>query len=709
MDIFPTQRSTKLGNICYNIQRQLKKYFQLPQCENHLLIAYLANKNTMALSKTQIKYIEKNKPKYSPAQLAEKLDAGLEDIESYLEKHEEKKYPFWFYLIALLIPVLFFVLLEGTLRIIDYGKNLDTFITVSEDYPDKLVLNPDVPYKYFSNLSGVPSVIPDIFDEEKTDSTYRVFVLGGSSTAGWPYPNNVTFSRYLQRRLELIYHKKNIEVINLSMSAINSYTLLDFLPQVIEHKPDLLLIYAGHNEYYGALGAGSSIKLGSSPGLVNFVIWLREFKTTQMLRDVIGFTAGLFASGEIEKPQHNETLMSQMIGESTIPLNSDTYQNGIEQFEANIDAILSTANDNGIPVIIGSLASNLKQKPFVSVTEEKENSAEILFEKAKNLLSNKDTTRAKELFIKAKDADALRFRAPSDINSVIERSANKYNAVLIDIDSVLSANTDDGIVGYNLMVDHLHPNVEGYTLIGKAFFDKIKESGYMPGEPTVPYTDEVQVKMMARRFPYTELDSVISDLKIRRLVGSHPFVPEGQPNMLLRGFKMDTLIDSVAVEVAEQRISWQGGHKKIAEYYYKNRQYDKFAKEADAIIKNRPYDELNYVFIVSHLINVNRYNQALPYLYKLHKLNANDYTTKWLGAVYLEKKQYSQAVKYLEESVEYNDKDAQVYYNLSGAYYLTNQLDKAIEAINKCLELKPNYPNAGNFKQGLIGLKEQSG
>ena len=59
-----------------------------------------------------------------------------------------------------------------------------------------------------------------------------------------------SFSRYIRKRLELVYPNTTIEVVNISMTAVNSYTVLDLLPGVLDQKPDLVLIYAGHNEYY---------------------------------------------------------------------------------------------------------------------------------------------------------------------------------------------------------------------------------------------------------------------------------------------------------------------------------------------------------------------------------------------------------------------------------------------------------------------------
>ncbi|MBK7499399.1 MAG: hypothetical protein IPI19_09885 [Ignavibacteriales bacterium] len=137
-------------------------------------------------------------------------------------------------------------------------------------------------------------------------------------------------------------------------------------------QPDLILIYTGHNEYYGALGVGSSVNMGYSRGLVNLYLKLRDYRTTQFLQNVISGIIGIFNSAGSKTDDGNETLMSRMIGESLIPINSDMFNNGIDQFSGNMNDILKMFKDRNIPVIIGNLTFNAKdQKPFVSVKDGK--------------------------------------------------------------------------------------------------------------------------------------------------------------------------------------------------------------------------------------------------------------------------------------------------------------------------------------------------
>ncbi len=66
------------------------------------------------------------------------------------------------------------------------------------------------------------------------------------------------------------------------------------------------------------------------------------------------------------------------------------------------------------------------------------------------------------------DLDALRWRAPEEMNSVINELGDKFNYPVVKLDSIFSKVSPDNVVGDNLITDHIHPNLRGYQLIGKA-------------------------------------------------------------------------------------------------------------------------------------------------------------------------------------------------------------------------------------------------
>ena len=124
-----------------------------------------------------------------------------------------RKPPKWFYVVPFLLPVILIVLLEFSLRTFNYGRNIETWIPYHPELPGKLVLNTEIASKYFLTTKGIPSSIFDPFDAVKKPGTFRVFVLGESSAAGFPYEPTGSYSRYIRDRLQLVYPKQKWKIL----------------------------------------------------------------------------------------------------------------------------------------------------------------------------------------------------------------------------------------------------------------------------------------------------------------------------------------------------------------------------------------------------------------------------------------------------------------------------------------------------------------
>ncbi len=607
----------------------------------------------------------------------------------------QKQKKLLFYFILILIPVLFFVLFEITLRALDYGYNTDVFTEVK---PGWLEVNPDLARKYFHNVKKTPSTNKDVFRKVKPQNGFRVFVLGGSSGAGYPYIPLAAFSRYLRTRLELAYPSKTIEVVNMSMTAINSYSLRDMTDAVLEQKPDLILIYAGHNEYYGALGVGSMENLGTSVPLVNFVLSLEKFKVFQFTRNLIRSIVSSF--GGKEKPKTG-TLMSRMAEKKKIPFRSELYKKGIEQFEENLSAILSKAKEVNVPVIISTLACNLfDMPPFISEQYENYPPAKKVYASAHKIYKNGELKKADSLFVLAKDLDMLRFRAPSEINLTIKKLAKKFNFPLADSYAALKNASKNKIIGDDLMTDHLHPTLRGYQIIGKTFYETMASHHLLPkGKPAISFG--FQHKLTLANYNFTALDSVTGAIKIKLLKNDWPFINPKNKLPLEKLFKPKNYVDSLAWKFALGDIDWIDAHTKLADYYFNRKQYEKYYKTMRTIVSQFPIVPRFYENAATKLISVNRLDYARKILTRQMKIIPNAFATKWLGIIYLKMGNSKLAGKYLKQSIEYYNRDAQVYYNLAGALIGTKNYVEALSYVNKALQIQPNYKQAKNLKLQL--------
>ncbi|MGO9482552.1 MAG: SGNH/GDSL hydrolase family protein, partial [Candidatus Kryptoniota bacterium] len=556
----------------------------------------------------------------------------------------------------------------------------------------KYVINSDIGRKYFTSGDFNPTTSEDEFDIHKKADSFRVFVLGGSSAEGFPYMPMGSFSRYIRRRLELVYPNTPIEVINLGMTAINSYTLLDLLPGVLDQKPDLILIYAGHNEYYGALGVGSVQSFGSSRALIRLMLYLNDFRITQLVRNSIHWVLSLFSS---KNNGDAGTLMSNMAKDKYILLDSKEFNEGLRQFKDNLADMLRLMKDKGGPVILGRLVSNLKnQRPFISVSTPGYQTADQVYEEAENEFKNNHFTEADSLFRLAKDLDALRFRAPEEMNKIVDALGLEFQAPVVPIDSIFDSASPDGIVGDNLIVDHLHPNVKGYQLMGKAFYDCMEKEGYLPKteNPEIPFAK--QDSLARANFVFTKLDSIIGNDDITLLKNNWPYVKkskvmsEFQQKDFVDLLKPRDLIDSIAMYKTEGGISWTDAHLLAAAAYLKRDDIKNYLKHIDILLYQYPA--------------LKDFNTLITYFYRKNKIDLSDYTSKRVGIIQLSRCKYDDAIKYFTEAYKSDHKDPMVLYNLALAYLGKKDFKMALDIINGCLIVDPRYPEANNLKQQII-------
>ena len=609
------------------------------------------------------------------------------------------KTPIWFYFVLILIPVIFLVLLEFGLRIFNYGYDFTQWVKVTDS---EYVLNPDFTHRYFFSTQNVPYSNGNVFDIDKKENAFRVFILGGSSAAGYPFTPNGDFGRYLKKYLEAVYPTNKIEVVNLAITAVNSYTIRDLIPGVLEQKPDLILIYAGHNEYYGALGVGSMESLGTNRSIVNLVLKLNNFKTTQLVRDFLKWASGFFAS----EKKTSGTLMSRMAKDQLIEFDSDIYREGVDQFRENLEDILEMTKKSGVPVILSTLTCNLKdQSPFVSVKSSRFPAAETIYKQATEKLGSGSLKQADSLFRYAKDLDALRFRAPEEFNRIIYSYGQKYKYTVVNMDSVFEINSPDSITGNNLMTDHLHPTLAGYKLMAKSFFETMEK------ERIIPKSRPVLVikldKKVDYEFHFTPLDSTIGRYRIILLKNDWPFSEPKPKSSVLQQLDMKTGIDTLAMKVIESRIPWEKAHRITAANYLRQGNLDLYTEEILDLIDQFPFIDNYYTASSELLIERKKFDLAYRILEKEYEFKPDAFCTKWIGIIDLSRKNLKNAEKYLNESLTFKGDDPQVLFNLAGAYALQNKIDTALNTLNRCLEVDPAFPGAVSLKQQLAGIQEK--
>ena len=467
-----------------------------------------------------------------------------------------------FRIILISIPIVFFVVVEIVLRLIGYGASYPLFIE-TPDSQNYILGRPDIVKRYFPADSAIPAVTMEasLFLKEKPTDGLRIFVQGGSTAAGFPYGLGAAPAGMLDQRLKQTFPHRHVEVINTAMSAVNSFTLLDFVDEIINQQPDAILIYAGHNEYLGIMGVGSNFSAANSHGINLLFLTIRDLRLFQLLQNI-------YVKLRSSKPQPankttedgsatgaNRTFMSKVAKEKNIAIDSNLYRAGLLQFEKNLTLIIDKYSAAGIPVYIATVASNLRdQQPFVSspvslaakqqlntvmdLAKDKP-SQKILVQQVDEILNQADTRQsadahfmaakvlelgvnsatAKPYYIKAKELDLLRIRAPEAINEIINRSAEQNDTdYLVDYLSNLANKSPGGVVGKEFMLEHLHPNLPGYFILADSFYNALIDNSLHNSKNTI-----VGINQAWKQRPVLPAEEYFGYAQIMQLKSDYPF------------------------------------------------------------------------------------------------------------------------------------------------------------------------------------------
>lgn len=650
-----------------------------------------------------------------------------------------------FRLILLAFPFLLIVAAELILRWSNYGGDLHLVVKRTLNGKEYYALNRSIGRKYFDQEGiQIPEAIEDdLFDIVKSSDTKRIFMLGESTMAGFPYDYNATAPRLLQDRLRHLLPEYKIEVVNAGLSAINSYTVLDFIKELNDYQPDLYIIYLGHNEYYGASGIGSTQFAGASRWLITLSNTLMRFRLYRLLHDGFAGIRHLFHTSEISR---QSSLMENVSGEKVIPYHSDEYLKGREIFRDNLEAILSVAEEQHVPVVFSTLVSNLHdQAPFIptflsqtpdSAKKEWNEAiargrawmklgradeasreffravgfdslqAEGHFELARCLDTLGRHDDALSEFRKARDYDGLRFRATTEFNDIIRSTASTYGARIADVESAFGSASPHGIIGKNLVLEHLHPNFDGYFLMAKTFFRTIIDDHLLVPDDAWQWKNDVSDSVYRELSGVTDFTLETGGIRIFQLVHAWPFVSSETRER----FVPSNRIQELALSYLEKKIPWSSAHYRCGEWFAGKNDFVKARAEYYAVTKVLWYWYYPYL-LTGDMDNLLHHREDAERMYKL-ALGAKEspYVYVHLGNLYLGEGRTEEAIhSFIEASKcedrvqEFLDKNQRSLLRtyLGAAYRKSGRIDLARENYEIALQLDPNNVDARHMRDSL--------
>ncbi|MBI9098857.1 MAG: SGNH/GDSL hydrolase family protein [Spirochaetaceae bacterium] len=580
---------------------------------------------------------------------------------------KQKKTAFSF--VFLFIIILFFMGMEGVLRLIDYGDNYTPFL-IKQNIPDYFVDNQSFISKYHPAGKIVSTTAKNFFPVSRTKQSLRGFVIGGSTAQGYPYPANQSFSKILETALSASGHYDQVSVVNLGFSAMSSFYVKDAVAKIMDYNPDFIVVYTGHNEFYGTISGTT----GKSYFFKNLYMALKEIKLFQML----------FKLSTLKKRPEGvqENLMAQQFRNNQISADSEINNIAGKFFRKNIQALIDVTSRGGVPVFFIEPVSNLiDMPPFLSQTDIDD---EKLFSLLYNAYNHSDSAALEQLlinngsqienstsahisyltglikmkldqkdflpyFIRAKDLDAAPFRGRTSlIRELTEQdSLSRENVHFIPLSKILIQNFGPEILSNRIFIDHLHFNMEGQKIVGRilaeevgSFFsftveEKRRMASLMDNEEIL--SEKLHLTEFFQVFPYWSVSSIIAgppytEMKIPfNLPGIAQVYPE---NELAKKTDLHKEMFS-RVKNTNDIILF------MYDYYLKN-EFEKCLPFINSLIFNYPGTPAGYVLLGDYLT-----------IFETTENNINSVISSYYKALYLsgfEYNIYSKLKKYLEEN-----------------------------------------------------------
>ena len=399
-----------------------------------------------------------------------------------------------------------FVGCELLLRLCGFGESYALVVPTAAPH-GRLThrLNPSIDRIYFGNRDLLGPE-PRGFFKPKPPGTFRVVFMGASTVIGFPYAPEVAFPRQVESLLEAQRPELDVEVLNAGITAINSFEIADMARGIAAAEPDLILIHAGHNEFYGPGGPGSTI-LPVAPH------WIQE--PCQLRRLRLGPLVGRFLPAERPTVADPLQALPRLID---MRYAGPEFQQAVDNYRHNLTQTITALRRQGIPVLLSTVACNLRhQGPIhnlwpeglttaqvqraeealatakrrtandaptsaILILAEVEalvgDSASFQFRLGEALARRGDHAAALQAFQRARDLDGCRFRAPAEFGDVVRnlvREQEDPDLTLLDVETLVTDASRDRIPGEDLFLEHVHYNLKGHRLLAREFARAIVE------------------------------------------------------------------------------------------------------------------------------------------------------------------------------------------------------------------------------------------
>ena len=407
----------------------------------------------------------------------------------------------WFLRLATLaVGVALVVGAEGLLRLVPGLGPSPLVVTLAEDEATGESLRATSRFyaqrffaQYKGRLAAAGQMGEHFFVEPAPANRYRVVFVGASTVQGFPHPRRLAAASFLQAMLADAWPEREVEVVNLGITSIASFAVAQVVEDALVLSPDLVVVYTGHNEFYGLYGAGRHQRLQ---------YFLRQLHLTHLVDGLLG------SIGDRDEPTD---LIKMAAARGEVPLRDPGRAMAEQNLRDNLRRVSRLCERAQVPLVLCTIVANDAGFAPVGSTEgdeawkaRVEQAAQVLTQgyvapdNAEDVLQQLEQAaalsrehawlwylqgralerlgrdaQAQRAFRKARDLDTMPWRAPTIHNAVIRAVAKEHGAILADVEAAFVDAAPVRGVGWEWMVDHVHFSVAGQVLLARTVLHSV--------------------------------------------------------------------------------------------------------------------------------------------------------------------------------------------------------------------------------------------
>jgi tetratricopeptide (TPR) repeat protein len=570
------------------------------------------------------------------------------------------------------------------------------------------------------------------FAATKPRDGFRVFVLGGSSAQGFPWGGQLAFTHLLGAALQDAWPDRTVEAVNAAAMSYGSHRLRILATELAGYDPDLFVVYGGHNEFVERRFYERILDRPAQLDALRAILY--RSRVFSLMNDLLERTPEAVDAADPQVASTGELLGLDVQREYSVDVAAAEREEVSRNFEENLRAIVQLAREAGAQVVLCTVPSNIREwvpnqsrfddalgfddrqvvlgllKDAAAALDSGDvdaalasseravgiapGHAEAHFVLGRSLDAAGRPAEARAAFTRARDLDAQPARASSDLNEILREVALDEGVVLLDLDSVFADASPDGLVGFNLLEDYVHPKPEGHRLIARELWRVILEQG-LAGE--------------ARDAGSAEFDLALE----RRGLARDQTANESNPSWLF----------NIAVVLEKQGLDDQAiqkyraclaldpnyfvAHFNLGRLLFRHGRYPMAASHYRMALDVQPDYVRAMVGLGESLRRIDRATEAEQILQHAVTVDPSSPDARGsLGGVLSQLGRYPEAEESFRRAIELDPRDSGAYSDLGFTLLFQGKISDAETAFRAGLELKPDDLNARN---GLAAVLTEKG